>query len=583
VSLASCVFALRLGGPVPRRDVEWRVARLAELYRPLGEVEWALSWTAGDRIAAGAVETAGRSPDPGGPLAWGSGPPAGLDLIAAGDGELRGLDGPLAAVQLGHDRAVALAAAGGTTALFAAAGPHGAAWSSHAVAAAWLAGLDPRVDPSAVPELLAAEHLSGARTLIEGVRAVAPATRVDVEAEGARESCFWPRTERWSPLPEAEAGGVAERELLRSLERRLRAGVDGPGGDPGAPRPVLGLTAGLDSRVALAALRELGLPVRAFTYGDPAGDDAAGASAAARALGVEHSAAPFAWWPDESGLSAARAEALWSDGARPTGFGDVPWPAMSHWVAGIGGEAGRAFLYRWSHPDPRREPSPEALARVLGVHLGDRLVGADRSVRAAAAERWRDSVHAAHELGVTGWRALDVVYSEERVRRWGRATLPRLDAAALPVFATPELQRALAWLPIEDRLSDGFARRFIAARAPELGTPPARAPRRAPPAPLARRRARQALRGVRRGLRLPRPASAADRWFDQPPWTERPRFVGWLTDRVLTAPLLDSSLGGSWLRATREAFLRGDPAAAELTMQAAAVVALDEALEDLRS
>jgi hypothetical protein len=202
-------------------------------------------------------------------------------------------------------------------------------------------------------------------------------------------------------------------------------------------------------------------------------------------------------------------------------------------------------------------------------------------VRRAVEARWREWIEDAQGLGARGWRTLDVVYSEQRVRRWGRAMLPRVEAAAVPVFATPKLQQALAWLPLEDRLEDGFARRLIAQRAPELDvaapTPPGRA---AIPA-LHARRARQALRRGRRSLRLPRPAAAADRWFTQPPWNERPRFVEWLTDAVLTSPLLDGAVGGTWLRSTRDAFLRGDPAAAELSMWAASVVALDEAVREL--
>ena len=572
MSLANCVFALRTERPEDRAAVERRLAALAGVYGVLGPVEHVLDWAAGGQVAVGAIVPEGRRPaETPGVHAWGCAPPAPVDLLAAGDAELRRLDGPLGAVALGTNRAVAVAAGGGTTALYAAAGPLGRVWSSHALAAAWLAGLRPAVDAGAVPEHLAAEHPGGERTLLAGVRALAPGTRVEIDVDSSREADFWPASERWRPVPEGEAAGLAEAELLAGLGHRL-----GPG-----DQPVLGLTAGLDSRVALVAMRELGLPVRGFTYGDGDGPDARGAAAAARALGVDHDVAAFSWWPDQAGMARLRAEACWFDGARPAGFGDVPWPHMSHWMAGIGGETGRAFLYRWSRPDRTREPTPDALARAVAVHLGERLLGADRSVRRGLEARWREWIDDARRLGARGWRTLDVVYSEQRVRRWGRAMLPRVDAGAVPVFATPELQRALAWLPLDDRLGDGFARRLIAARAPELELPLSAPPRRAPIPALHARRARQALRSTRRSMHLPRPAPSADRWFTQPPWSERPLFVEWLTDAVLTSPLLDGAVGGTWLRSTREGFLRGDPAAAELSMWAAGVVALDEAVRDL--
>jgi hypothetical protein len=570
VSLDACVFALRLEDASLRRELERRLDALAALYEPLGTGDPVLRWTAGGGVAVGALVPGGAVP-PGETLAWGAAPPPGFDPLTADEAALRRLDGPTAVVAAGADRAVAVAAAGGTASLFAADGPHGQAWSSHAVAAAWLAGLRPSVDAGAVPELLAAEHLGGDRTLIASVRAVPQATAVDIRAGGARASCFWPAAERWQPVPEPEAAALAERDLLESLSRRLH----------GAAAPVLGLTAGLDSRAALVAMRELGLTVRAFTFGDAGSEDAAGAAAAARALGVEHEVADFDWWPDEPGLAMLRAEACWFDGARPAGFGDVAWPAMSHWLAGVGGETGRAFLYRWCRPDARREPSPADLARVLHVQLGERLVGADPAVRAGLRARWRAWVDEAQDLGARGWRTLDVVYSEHRVRRWGRATLPRVRAAPVPAFATPELQRALASLSLEDRLTDGFARRFIAARAPALATPAPEPPRRALVAPLAARRARQSLRGARRSLRLPRPSRGADPWFTHPPWVERPLFLEWLSDAVLASPLLEEPVGKSWLRATRDAFLRGDPAAGELAMSAASIVALDEGLREL--
>jgi hypothetical protein len=174
----------------------------------------------------------------------------------------------------------------------------------------------------------------------------------------------------------------------------------------------------------------------------------------------------------------------------------------------------------------------------------------------------RGWVREASAAGVTGLRALDVVYGEQRVRRWLRGMLPRLAAPMIPAFATPEVARALMSLPLRERMGDGFHRSFLERHAPELL--PA-----APAQPPARRR-----------LRLPRrratqPSVLGERW------EANPGFRAWVTDEVLAAPLLTDPLGERWAARTRERFLSGDGDAERLVLSAAAPVALDRALRRL--
>ena len=578
MALNGCLFAVQLPSPDDRALVEARIGALERWYRALGEASASTRFASGAGLLLGAIRFDGAAVNCDEPIAWGSPPPAALAtnaaLVGASDAELRTLDGPFAAVAADGRRAVLVAAAGGVTSLYEAAANGITAWSSHAVAAAWLASGEARLAVAAVPELVAAELVGGEETLIAGARALPLATRVEVAAESRRVTSFWPAAERLRPVPPAAAAAQAETALLRSLERRLA----------GADAPVVGLTAGLDSRVALAALGELGIRASAFTFGDPASDDARGGAAAAAAVGVPHRVGPFEWWSDAEGLQRLHAEVRWNEGLMPVGFGRVPWPAMSHWVAGIGAETGRAFLYRWAAPGSRgAEPSKRLLAAVLAGHFEDRLAGADPGLRRRLRARWRGWVEEALALGHRGWNALDVVYATQRVSRWGRAQLPRFDACAVPAFATPEQLAALASLPLRERLSDGFARRFLAARRVDAGLPPPAPtrPRGAVPLALARRRAVLRARDARRALRLPRPARTQP-WFASPPWDARPSFLGWLGETVLRSPTLDEAFGARWLEETRAGFLRGDPAAAELTMWAAAPVALEASLRELR-
>ena len=66
-------------------------------------------------------------------------------------------------------------------------------------------------------------------------------------------------------------------------------------------------------------------------------------------------------------------------------------------------------------------------------------------------------------------------------------------------------------------------------------------------------------------------------------WDVTPALLAWVTDEVLTSPLLKGSLGERWTANTTRRFLEGDRNAQETALWAAGPVALDSALRELRS
>jgi hypothetical protein len=568
VSLDCCFFAVQVNGPDARAEVERRVAALERFYAPLAP-QAALRFADEAGTLVGAFRFEGPAPDLDRPAVFGEPLPAALDssesLAAAPDDELRSVEGALAALATGpRGEAVLVTAASAPTALYTAGDRDLTAWSSHAVAAGWLGLGRVEVDPSVLPEFLAAEFVGGDRTLIRGVRAVEPAMRVELGPGGVSARCFWQDAERWELLQPSEAQERGERVLLETLGRRLER----------VERPFCGLTAGLDSRVAAVAMRELGIDFEAYTWGEPDWPDVQGGSEVAEAVGARHHFQPFEWWEDGEALRMVHDEVRWNEGAIQVGFGRPTWPAgMSAFVTGAGGETGRCFYYRDSVRSPAATPDARRLRRVLLTSLGGRIAAARPEALASFTERVDEWIAAAENTGHRGWRCLDVVYADQRVRRWLRAMLQRSSAPMVPAFAPPELQRALISLPVTDRASDAFHRRFLGRCAPALEPAPAPPPRRGGLPPFVRR-LRARLPGIRRG-RPATPSVLAERW------QERPGFRAWVADEVLASPLIVEPLGRRWATRTRERFLAGDAHAEEMALWAGGPVALAAALRDL--
>jgi hypothetical protein len=526
----------------PRATVAPRVDALARWYGVRAETR---------EVAGGAVTVASLGAALGTTAAFQESPPATVALLNADQRDLRRYVGGGAAVATSADRARIVAGAGAPASLYASGSGEVSAWSTHAVAATFVAHGSAAVDPAAIPEQLAAEFVGDSRSLVARARALDPAACVDFSATRAEEWCYWTARDRWAPVPEEDAYAHAESQLLRTLDRRLG----------GVARPLCGLTAGLDSRVAALALAELGVSFEGYTWGAPDDEDVTGGAAVATALGVPHRALGFVSWDAREALGRTRELARWTEGAIHVGFGNIDWPDdMRAFVTGGGGETGRCFYYR----DLARQPPPDDLASVVADQLVGRIAGARPEAIEAFHERVRDWVRAAEETGHRGWRVLDVVYGEQRVRRWLRGMLPYGPAPMVAAFATPEVQRALVSLPLTERRTDGFHRRFIEARRPELLPSGDNGGGSGGSRPLAR---------IARRLRAGRLDGE---------WRSRPEFRDWIAEGVLGHPLALEAMGERWCRRTRSRFFAGDPFAVERALWLGGPVALAEALGELR-
>lgn len=573
--LNNCLFAVRLPDERLRQTVERRLETLDSFYAPLGPVRRSARWIPELKLVTGVVRFDGEQRDPTATLAWGGSLEPDLadarGLAYASDDRLRSLPNTFAGIAVDGGSARLVTSGGGVTSLYFAKSDAIEAWSSHAVAAGWLARGAVELDLEQVPDLIAMGFVGDDRTLIRGVRAVPPAARITITAAGVAIDSFWAEAERWAPVPPEDASQRAEEELLLALDRALG----------GAPHPVLGLTAGMDSRTVLLALRELGIQVTAFTMGASHDPDVIGAARACAVAGAEHRARPIVLWDDDDGLERVHAEVRWTEGCMPVGYGHVEWPnPMSHWVTGLDGETGRARYYEWAYP--RNEAvSTRTLERALLSRFEENLLGAEPGAIGALRTRARKWIAEVGELGHTGWGCLDVVWGRNNVPRWGRGWAPRLTATLVHGFCWPPVMSALASLPLRDRLMTGFQRGFIGSRHPELLEPQTNK-RRPVVSPLAQKMATIRLRRLRRGLRVPRLSrSPSPRWFEVPPFSDHPRYIEWLTDEVLVSPVLAEAVGDRWLSELRTAFLRGQHDAGELTRSAASVVALSNAIQEL--
>ena len=526
-------------------EVERRAERVRAFYR-LDRLETAAvapCWVVGDQGVDGRM------------LVWGEPLPGELDVLDANDEQLRSIAGMTAVIAWDESRVRIVNNAAGPATLYMAEGDGVTAYATHAVAAAVIAGIEPRVNEPAVAEFIALDFVGAARTLVEGVRVVPPASVID----NGDLRTYWPATERWART--ADAYEHTERTLLATLERRTRGATVG-----------LALTGGLDSTVGAAALAEIGARPLAFTWGAPEWADARGAAATAARLGFDHQVLGERTVDDDTCLAELDREVRWTDGMAALSAAERHWPeGCDALVVGMGGETGRAFYYdAWSAllvPNPSREE----LARRLGVR--GRLRGATADTVATVEQSvagWLDEAIAA---GAHGWDVLDVLYTEQRVRRWGRSQIPPLSQNLVLLFTPAEIARGLFSLPLRERIRDGFHRRFLSARGFTPGDPDVPNPGRIE---LALRRLRARGR--------PRPAPAAgdpvDRMVEHV-WTERPNTRDWVREDALLDPLIERTLGREWAVATAQGFAEGRARTAERALRAAGVVAFARTLKDL--
>jgi hypothetical protein len=566
-SVDSVLFAVQLVDWSAVDVLDARLAALSTFYAPLGSPIVEAVRMSELRLVGAQIHFGEHDLDYGRLLVWGGPLPPELAsaraLLDAGNRELRSINALTAAFAADDGQAALVSGSAGIATLHSARGELGTAWATHAVAAAWLATGRVEVEHDGIPELLTRGFIGDERTLIRGVKVEETALRVRFTPERTAVAPYWPASERWELMPEPEAQEAAERALIDGLAQR--AGQ--------LDSPFVALTAGIDSRTVAVALREAGVPIGAFTWGEPEWDDVIGARVIAEALGIEHRHQALDWRDDASALGFIDAEARWNEGATPVRFIVESYPQeMSAVVNGMGGEIGRAFFYDASHALVNPEPDLAHMARVF------------RARRPAHVSKDRlDALHArelgwlgeAHSLGPRGWRCLDVVYAEQRVRKWGRAMLPRLGAAFTPGFATPNVARALVSAPLVARTTDGIHRRFLESRAPAIAPG-------APPGPRRPTRMTARLPGARR-LRamLRRAATRREPWLAHESWSSYPQLRAWVAEDALASPLLRDAMGEPWLEHTRAGFLGGRREATRDALLAAAPVALERALHDL--
>lgn len=138
-----------------------------------------------------------------------------------------------------------------------------------------------KLDPAGLAGILLTNGLVGGRTLLRGVRRLAPgaAMRWRPGNEPREIECFeWPETGRYHDLPYSAHVELIDDALGKAAARHAT----------GASRVGLLLSGGRDSRMLGGYLSRAGVPLTALTLGLPADFDRRCARGVAEALGLEH-------------------------------------------------------------------------------------------------------------------------------------------------------------------------------------------------------------------------------------------------------------------------------------------------------
>lgn len=536
----TCLFAVAAPSPDAVALAERHVARLARWFGSLGPTETRVRHETHAGVVAGAFAFGLDEREP---------PTDGGDAATVdwGVSEV----GPGARLGVAADGAWFRTAATDVTAGYRC----GNAISTHAVVAALLGSGEVRVRPGALAELLAFGHPANLSHVVDGVTAVGAGSVCRVDGRGLREV---ESPGRWELVAERRAYPEVVAALGAVLERSASIGS-----------LALGLSGGRDSRVVAVALRALGLEASAYTLGAAASAECVEASRVARVVGIPHAVIEPPLLPDEDIAATALRDARWTEGCAPARLvGGQSRLGADVNLTGAGGELGRAFHYAYTARNFRR-PSVADLATVWRpqARLGPSIAAPARTAVAAAAS---EALERAAATGVTGWRTLDVVYAQQRMRRWGRAGIaPTSGSAYAPVFLDPQLAAALVSLPLEERLTDGFHRRYLRERMPELVPPKPRRQRAGVPSRLRRAVAQRRGNGA--------PAEPAASALPQ----THPRTHAYLVETVARHALVVGELGTAWAEGMQGALRAGDARAVHDALVLAGPTALDEALRTL--
>ena len=230
-------------------------------------------------------------------------------------------------------------------------------------------------------------------------------------------------------------------------------------------RPYLSLTAGYDSRILLALLREEREALDWFTWDLPdanAAQDVQLARQLATDLGLNHRVIPFA-------AAAAEEQALWMHRSG-LAVGEVRGMSLATTVAAmgptryylpaLGSEVGRARFWR-EGDDASTALSAPGLLRRLRLPQQPSLL--------AAARRWLRQLEVADSLQV-----LDLLHLEQRLGCWAGVTAYGDATGPIRVqpFSNRRIVELLLGLPAAMRREDGVPKALIHRWWPELLTYP---------------------------------------------------------------------------------------------------------------
>jgi asparagine synthase (glutamine-hydrolysing) len=160
------------------------------------------------------------------------------------------------------------------------------------------AGEPARLDEVGALQLLAFGFELAERTLFEGVRALPPGSRLVFQDGRVQVERYW-------RFRYGQPSAASERDLAHELADRLRAAAERQMAGPG--RVGMALSAGLDSRIVIAATPEDRRPCFAYTTGYPDSLDVLGARRLAQTYGVPH----LHLVPEADYLSETAAPAVW--------------------------------------------------------------------------------------------------------------------------------------------------------------------------------------------------------------------------------------------------------------------------------
>jgi len=452
-------------GDVDPPEVAAAADRLAHAYRDVPGIE---SWTTASIVAthgrAGVIVFMAKPPELNSPTEFVWGLPLGADGVATDDEVRRVLADPRSVRNLSgvfvlgavtdasirlvtsHDFVFTLRRSRN-------------AFATRAVAALALAGVTPRVEPTAVYQAVAWEGSVTTGEILTDVAGCDEGMLLDIHRAGISITDIAPLGERMAAADPLDPGGF--RELVaRETARAARA-----------PDSRLALTEGRDSILAASCLAQVGGAMPTYTLGYRDYPDSRGAAAAAKTLGWPHQTVDVfdarggrVSPRDDPSLDAVDGDvvdwlirhAAWGEGlqsVRDAIVGHVKWegaPFVS--VTGHGGETARAF-YRLGHQ---------------GQHPADAIAttGAGTNLNDAGRAHFHEVIAAQVDLATAAGRrdiALDLIYAR-RQRGWlehtGLADAPVTDI--VPIYLGTAVYAAMVNIPLASRLDGSFFDRALA-------------------------------------------------------------------------------------------------------------------------